>query len=71
MPRPTRFLFEVAPLGGRKFDKFVGTLISLLRNRHCYCPAADYSVALFWTALSFHLAGLQSPDFPISRLPDL
>jgi hypothetical protein len=25
MPRPTRFLFDVAPLGGRKFDKFVGT----------------------------------------------
>ena len=25
MPRPTRFLLDVAPLGGRKFDKFVGT----------------------------------------------
>src|SRR6476646_10753179 len=29
MPRPTRFLLAVAPLGGRKFDKFVGTCISL------------------------------------------
>jgi hypothetical protein len=30
MPRPTRFLLAVAPFGGCKVDKFVGTLFPLI-----------------------------------------
>src|SRR5689334_24067173 len=46
MPRPTRFLFDVAPLGGLKVDKFVGTWISSIRNRRSFVTGADYSVSL-------------------------
>src|SRR5579859_4247299 len=47
MPRPTRFLLDVAPLGGRKFDKFVGTCISLFYAQSLSCGSGgDYSVAL-------------------------
>jgi hypothetical protein len=42
MPRPTRFLLDVAPLGGRNVDKFVGTVLFLLTQ-----PTSGYSVALF------------------------
>src|SRR5260370_24042593 len=43
MPRPTRFLFAVAPLGGRNVDRFVGTFVSFFSTQPHF---GDYSVAL-------------------------
>jgi len=55
MPRPTRFLFDVAPLGGLKFDKFVGTFSFLLRN-HRRFNCDDYSVSLLVIAKNAKIA---------------
>jgi hypothetical protein len=55
MPRPTRLRFEVAPWGGRKVDKLVGTL-NFLFAQPPLVERDGYSVSLSLIARTAKIA---------------
>src|SRR5882724_10938445 len=67
MPRPTRFLFDVAPLGGRNVERLVGTLFFLCHSRLLIAFQPVYSVSLIFN----RVIGSSGDRFQISRSPDL
>src|SRR5215469_12950997 len=66
IPRPTRLRLAVAPLGGRKVERFVGTFVPFVGGRLAYFSTSATRFAFIGSS-DHRVIAFRSPDGPISN----